>query len=99
MQDKRRNEIRARQISGMILGVIIGLMTANFFPALRSAIGGWAMVLLWSVALGGLVGSLTDFYLIGQRITKRENRTLNNIVGLGLLVVVIGIVLLIANLL
>jgi uncharacterized membrane protein YidH (DUF202 family) len=98
MQDKRRNEIRARQISGMILGLIIGLMTANFFPELRTAIGGWAMVMVWSVALGGLVGSLADFYPIGQRITKRENRTLNNIVGVGVLVVVIGVVLLIANL-
>lgn len=77
-----RRELRQHQLSGAIVGVILGVMTANFWPDVREAIGGWLPAILWGGVLGALLSSLTPLGRIAQRFTGRDNPLLNQAVGL-----------------
>ncbi|HJO34509.1 MAG: hypothetical protein QF376_01725 [Anaerolineales bacterium] len=77
-----RAGLRLNQFMGIIVGLVGALMTANFWPHIRQAVGGWGGAILWGVALGGLFGSLGSLHAVGRLITRRENHTLNALVGL-----------------
>lgn len=84
-------ELRRNQIIGMLTGVLLAAMTANFFPDLREAVGGWAGALLWGGAIGAALASLSQFAEAGKLVTRSDNRVLNLIVALVIVVVLIAL--------
>ena len=86
-----RDTLRRNQLSGAAVGAMIGLMTANFWPELRETIGGWLPALLWGAVVGGVLASMTPLGAVAGRITGSENAVLNQIVGLLMLFVLVGL--------
>lgn len=80
-RDMARKELRRNQVFGVVLGVIGGFMSGNFWPALPAAVG-WGGVLLWGAAIGAIIGSLGQFERAGKVLTRNDNRALNLVVGL-----------------
>ncbi len=72
-----RTGLRLNQFMGIIVGLVGALMTANFWPHIRLAVGGWGGAILWGVAVGGLFGSLGSLHTVGHLITRSENYALN----------------------
>jgi hypothetical protein len=89
-QETARKELRRNQVFGVVLGVIGGLMTANFWPAIPAAVG-WGGAILWGAAIGALLGSLTQFERAGKILTRSDNRGLNLAVGLAVPLLIIGV--------
>lgn len=74
--------LRLNQFMGIVVGLVGAVMTANFWPTIRTAVGGWGGAILWGVALGGLFGSMGSLHTVGRIITRRENHALNTPIGL-----------------
>ena len=77
-----RTVLRLNQFIGIVVGLVGALMTANFWPEIRMAVGGWVGTILWGIALGGLFGSMDSIHMVGYLITRRENHALNTLLGL-----------------
>ena len=77
-----RAETRTNQFIGIIVGLVGALMTSNFWPHIRLAVGGWGGTILWGVAIGGLLGSLRSLHTVGRLITRSENQALNAVIGM-----------------
>ncbi len=77
-----RPGLRLNQFMGIVVGLVGALMTANFWPDIRTAVGGWVGTILWGIALGGLFGSMDSMHMVGRLITRGENHALNTLVGL-----------------
>jgi len=93
-----RAGLRLNQFMGIVVGLVGALMTANFWPYIRLAVGGWGGAILWGVALGGLFGSLGSVHTLGRLITRRENHALNTPLGLLAPLALIAVLLVLRNL-
>lgn len=93
-----RTGLRLNQFMGIVVGLVGALMTANFWPHIRLAVGGWAGAILWGVALGGLFGSLGSLHTVGRLMTRRENYALNAPLGLLAPFAIIAALLVLLNL-
>ena len=93
-----RAETRLNQFIGIIVGLVGALMTANFWPHIRLAVGGWGGTILWGIAIGGLLGSLGNLHTIGRLITRSENQALNTFLGILAPFVLILALLMLTNL-
>jgi hypothetical protein len=90
-----RFELRGNQLVGAIGGLLAFTLTANFFPSFRAAFWGWGGVLLWGLAIGGLLGSLSYMHVLGRWVTRSSNTRLNTFVGVLLPFLVAAVMLLI----
>ena len=93
-----RPGLRLNQFMGIVVGLVGALMTANFWPHIRLAVGGWGGAILWGVALGGLFGSRGSFHMVGRLITRRETHALNAPLGLLAPFALIALLLVLLNL-
>lgn len=93
----RRRE-RRRQLIGIFAGVGVGLMLLGLFPSLEQSLG-FFETLLWSGAIGGILGSLASFERAGAALTRSENRLLNMFVALGIVFVMLLLVFVLVSLL
>ncbi len=89
MTQNDRKELRRNQVFGILVGLVGGWMTGNFWPAIPTALG-WAGVLLWGAAIGAVLGSLPQFERAGRVITRSDHQALNTIVGLCVPILIIG---------
>ena len=96
--DAGKKELRRNQVFGIVIGLIGGWMTGNFWPAIPAFLG-WGGVLLWGAAIGAVLGSLAQFERAGQMLTRSEHRVLNIAVGLCIPLLLIGVVALVIRLL
>ena len=88
--------MRRNQMVGVLGGMIVAAMTANFWPEVREAVGGWPGALLWGAAIGAMLASAAQFSAAGKILTRSENNTLNTVVGVaGFFVTMFLIILLV----
>ena len=92
-----RSNLRINQFIGIVIGLVGTLMAANFWPQIRSSVGGWSGAVLWGVALGGLFGSVGHLSIVGKFVTKNNNHQVNSIIGLLLPFAIIAVLLIIMN--
>ncbi|HNB50576.1 MAG TPA: hypothetical protein PK530_01465 [Anaerolineales bacterium] len=78
----RRANFR-RELLGMFGGIGLAMVISSFVPAIREHYS-LGVVILWGGAIGGVVMSLERFEHAGPVLTKKDNRALNYVVGLGL---------------
>jgi hypothetical protein len=91
---KGDNKNYRRQWMGVFAGAAVGWALVNLFPAIEERFS-MLTVLLWSAAIGGALVSLDGFIKAGAALTRRDNRVLNLLVGLGIPILLIIILLLI----
>ena len=72
-----------RQWVGIFGGAAVGWALTVVFPGLVEHYS-LLSVLLWSAAIGGVLTSLDGFRRAGAALTRRDNRVLNLVVGLGI---------------
>ena len=92
-----RQNLRINQFIGIVIGLVGTLMAANFWPQIRTNVGGWSGVILWGVALGGMFGSVGHLNTLGKFITRSNNHQLNSIVGLLLPFTIIAVLFILMN--
>ncbi len=80
---KSRKRNWGRQMVGIFGGAAIGWALTFIFPGLEERFG-MLTILLWSGAIGGILTSMEEFARAGAALTRRDNRTLNLLVGLGI---------------
>ena len=81
---------------GIFGGAAIGWTLTIIFPGLVERFS-FLTVLLWSAAIGGVLTSLDGFMRAGAALTRRDNRTLNLLVGLGIPILLLLILYLVAR--
>ncbi|MCJ7535521.1 MAG: hypothetical protein WA997_04570 [Anaerolineales bacterium] len=81
--NKTSNKKWGRQWVGIFGGGAIGWALTIVFPGLEAHFS-LLTVLLWSAAIGGVLTSLAGFERAGAALTRRDNRALNILVGLGI---------------
>jgi hypothetical protein len=86
------------QLRGLLAGAVIGYMLTILFPGLATSYG-TLRVVFWSAVIGGVLGNLDGFIRGGQALTRRSDRRLNLLVGLGVPLVVLSLVWLLVALL
>ena len=80
-----------RELVGIFAGIGLGLVIVALIPAIRENYN-LGTLILWGGALGGVVMSLERFERAGAALTKRENRPLNYVVGLGIPIVILVLI-------
>lgn len=88
-----RKRERRRQLIGIGLGIGVGMILSIFFPAIVQSIG-LIETLLWSGAIGGVLGSLASFERAGAALTRSDNRFVNLALSLGIVIAFFALVLL-----
>ena len=68
---------------GIFGGAAIGWALAMTIPGLEERFG-MLTILLWCGAIGGILTSLDGFIKAGAALTRRDNRILNLLIGLGI---------------
>lgn len=89
---KRKKNWR-RQWVGIIGGAAVGWLLTAVFPELEQRFS-LLTVVLWTAAVGGVLTSLGDFMRAGAALTRRDNPTLNLVVGLGIPILLLVILFL-----
>ena len=87
-----RKRERRRQIIGIGIGIAVGMTLLLAIPTLAQSFG-TIETLLWSGAIGGVLGSLASFERAGAALTRRDNRFLNLAVSLGIVIAFFTLVL------
>ena len=72
-----------RQWVGIFSGAAVGWILTIIFPILEQRFS-LLTVVLWTAVVGGVLTSLGDFMRAGAALTRRDNRSLNLAVGLGI---------------
>ncbi len=93
---KPSNKKWGRQWVGIFGGAAIGWALMLVFPELEERFG-LLTVLLWSGAIGGILTSLGGFMRAGAALTRRDNRALNLMVGLGIPILLLLILYLVSR--
>lgn len=93
LRQTRRQNFR-KELLGIFGGIGLAMILSSFIPAIRENYS-LGIVILWGGAIGGAVMSLERFERAGAALTKKENRVLNYIVGLGVPVGLLVLLLLI----
>ena len=73
----------SRQLTGLAIGIGVGLMSFALIPAINLNFSLPAVV-IWSGAVGSAIYSWKQFELSGASLTRSENRIINLLVGLGI---------------
>ena len=81
---------------GIFGGAAIGWALSVVFPGLEERFGLLA-ILLWSGAIGGILTSLEEFMRAGAALTRRDNRALNLLVGLGIPILLLALLYLVSR--
>ena len=93
-----RREFQRHQLIGALTGLIGGLVASGYWPELRARLD-WYGAAMWGGVIGLFIASLPKYYVVGQRITGSENhRTLNLMVGMGIVLAIVLVVLTVAGL-
>jgi hypothetical protein len=87
MRQLRRQNFR-KELVGMFAGIGLALAISALIPAIRENYS-LGVVILWGGAVGGVAASLERFERAGAILTKKENRPLNYIVGLGIPIMIL----------
>ena len=85
-----------RQWVGIFGAAAIGWALTLVIPGLEERFG-MLTVLLWSAAIGGILTSLDGFMRAGAALTRRDNRALNLLVGLGIPILLLVVLYLVAR--
>ena len=93
---KGSNRKWGRQWVGIFGGAAIGWALTIIFPGLTERFS-LLTVLLWSGGIGGVLTSLDGFMRAGAALTRRDNRGLNLLVGLGIPILLILILYLVSR--
>ena len=93
---KSKSRKWGRQMVGIFGGAAIGWALSIVFPGLEERFGLLA-ILLWSGAIGGILTSLEEFMRAGAALTRRDNRALNLLVGLGIPILLLALLYLVSR--
>ena len=93
---KPGGKIWGRQWVGIFGGAAIGWALTLVIPGLDERFG-MLTVLLWSAAIGGILTSMDGFMRAGAALTRRDNRALNLLVGLGIPILLLVVLYLVAR--
>lgn len=85
-----REEIRRQQMIGMAVGVLGGIMTANFFPNFREGVGGFGPAVFLGAAIGAFMGAPAAVQRLGLIFTRDPKKEATNLV-IGMLVPILFI--------
>ena len=80
---KRDNRKWGRQWVGGFAGAAAGWALTYAFPGIVERFSLFS-VLLWGAAIGAALASLDSFEKAGAALTRRDNKALNLLVGLGI---------------
>ena len=80
---KQDNRKWGRQWVGGFAGAAVGWALTYVFPGITERFSLISM-LLWGAAIGAALASLDSFEKAGAALTRRENKALNLLVGLGI---------------
>jgi hypothetical protein len=93
---KDSNRKWGRQWVGIFGGAAIGWALTIIFPGLAGRFS-LLTVVLWSGVIGGILTSMDEFMRAGAALTRRDNRTLNLLVGLGIPILLLLILYLVSR--
>ena len=93
---KDSNRKWGRQWVGIFGGAALGWGLTIIFPWIAERYS-LLTVLLWSAAIGGILTSLDGFMRAGAALTRRDNRRLNLLVGLGIPILLLLILYLVSR--
>lgn len=80
-QERRRNF--RRELLGVFGGAGLALMISALIPVIRDKYS-LGLVISWGGAVGGVMMNLDRFEKAGAVLTKKQNRLLNYLIGLGI---------------
>jgi hypothetical protein len=92
-QDNKR---WGRQWVGAFAGAAVGWALTYIFPGIEQRFS-MLTVILVSAAMGGALASLDGFIRAGAALTRRDNRALNLLVGLGIPILLLLLLLLLSR--
>jgi len=93
---KQDNKKWGRQWVGAFAGAAVGWALTYLFPGIAQRYSTLS-VLLVSAAIGGVLASLDGFIRAGAALTRRDNRALNLLVGLGIPILLLLLLLLLSR--
>jgi len=93
---KQDNKRWGRQWVGAFAGAAVGWALTYIFPGIEQRFS-MLTVILVSAAIGGALTSLDGFIRAGAALTRRENRALNLLVGLGIPILLLLLLLLLSR--
>ena len=93
---KRDNKRWGRQWVGAFAGAAFGWALTYIFPGIEQRFS-MLTVILVSAAIGGALASLDGFIGAGAALTRRDNRALNLLVGLGIPILLLLLLLLLSR--
>jgi hypothetical protein len=80
---KRDNKKWGRQWVGVFAGAFVSWGLMYLFPSLQERFSMFSAI-LWGAAIGAALVSLDSFEKAGAALTRRENKALNMLIGLGI---------------
>jgi len=90
------NKRWGRQWVGAFAGAAVGWALTYIFPGIEQRFS-MLTVILVSAAMGGALASLDGFIRAGAALTRRDNRALNLLVGLGIPILLLLLLLLLSR--
>ncbi len=93
---KQDNKKWGKQWVGAFAGAAVGWSITVIFPGIEQRFS-MLTVLLVSAAIGGSLASLDGFIRAGAALTRRDNRALNLLVGLGIPILLLLLLLLVSR--
>jgi high-affinity Fe2+/Pb2+ permease len=93
---KQDNKKWGRQWVGAFAGAAVGWALTYLFPSIGQRYS-MTTVLLVGAALGAALASLDRFIRAGAALTRRDNRALNLLVGLGIPILLLLLLLLLSR--
>jgi hypothetical protein len=85
---KRDNRKWGRQWVGVFAGAFVTWALLLLFPSLQQRISIFSAI-LWGAAIGAAIASLDSFEKAGAALTRRDNKALNLLVGLGIPIILL----------
>ena len=82
-----------QQWVGIFSGAAVGWILTIIFPALEQRFS-LISVILWYAVIGGVLTSPDSFMRTGAALTRRDNRSLNLGVGLGIPILLLAVIFL-----
>ena len=93
---KQDNKKWGKQWVGAFAGAAVGWALTYIFPDIEQRFS-LLTVILVSAAIGGSLASLDGFRRAGAALTRRDNRAINLLVGLGIPILLLLLLLLVSR--